>query len=323
MRTTMKTSTHSRTPTRTDRLRGGLMGLLVGDALGVPFEFHGPENIPPQDQIEMVPPKGFPRAHRGTPPGTWSDDGAQALCLLASLLDREMFDAKDFAGRLLLWMTDGYMAVDARVFDIGITTSQALGRLDLDRPLEAGLTDERSCGNGSLMRVLPLALWHEVSDDELVRDAMAQSRITHAHPRVLACCAIYVVWARRMLDGVAPIEAWNSAVDAVLTCIPDVAVTTEVEGVAVATLDGRSIRGTGYVLDSLLAAKHLLETCGSYEEVVRGAVALGHDTDTTACIVGGLAGILYGVSGIPERWLLALRDPEVPQGLADRMLAAS
>src|SRR5262245_65410840 len=116
-------------PTRAQRLEGGLVGLLIGDALGVPYEFHGPERLPPVEQIEMVPPPGFARAHRGTPPGTWSDDGAQALCLLASLLECGRLDPEDLGRRLLRWYNHGYLAVDGRVFDVGIQTGRALRAL--------------------------------------------------------------------------------------------------------------------------------------------------------------------------------------------------
>lgn len=112
-----------------DRVSGGLIGLLVGDALGVPYEFHPAPAIPPGELIEFDPPPGFQRAHAGVKPGTWSDDGAQALCLLASLLQCDRFDAADFGRRLLNWYEYGYLAVDNHVFDIGIQTASALGRL--------------------------------------------------------------------------------------------------------------------------------------------------------------------------------------------------
>src|SRR4051812_10969833 len=124
---------------RRDRLAGGLFGLLVGDALGVPYEFSPPEKIPGAHLIEMVPPNDFRRAHRGVPAGTWSDDGAQALCLLASLLDQGRLDVADFSRRLVAWYEDGYMAVDGRVFDVGVQTSGALRALmGGAAPLEAG-----------------------------------------------------------------------------------------------------------------------------------------------------------------------------------------
>lgn len=91
------------------------MGLLCGDSVGVPYEFHSPEDLPSRDLIDMAAPVGIPRAHAGVPDGTWSDDGSQALCLLASLLECGQFNLTDFADRLLRWRDDGYLAVDGDV----------------------------------------------------------------------------------------------------------------------------------------------------------------------------------------------------------------
>jgi ADP-ribosyl-[dinitrogen reductase] hydrolase len=104
---------------RNNRIRGALYGLLVGDALGVPYEFHDPEDIPPEHAIEMEPPAGFRRAHRGVPPGTWSDDGAQALTLLESLTRNGALKLDDFALQLLAWHETGRMTPDGKVFDVG------------------------------------------------------------------------------------------------------------------------------------------------------------------------------------------------------------
>lgn len=84
-----------------ERYAGGLWGLLVGDALGVPYEFSFADGLPPMEQIEMVPPEGYRKTYPGVPEGTWSDDGAQALCLLDSLLECDRLDLDDFAGRML------------------------------------------------------------------------------------------------------------------------------------------------------------------------------------------------------------------------------
>ena len=178
------------TLTMRDRIEGGLLGLLIGDAIGVPFEFHSPESIAAAGEIDLRPPASFDRAHAGTPPGTWSDDGAAALCLLESLLECDELDLDDLARRLLAWRDKGHLAVDGRVFDIGITTSAALTAFRAGEPAAScGPAHESANGNGSLMRVLPLALWHQGSDDELVRDAMRQSLVTHGHPRSQVCCA--------------------------------------------------------------------------------------------------------------------------------------
>src|SRR4051812_32566052 len=295
-------------PTRRERIEGGLLGLLIGDALGVPYEFHPPETIPRSLEIEFEPPAGFRRAHQGTAPGTWSDDGAQALCLLASLLECGRLDPDDLGRRLLAWRDRGEYAVGGIVFDVGIQTSRALGHLRSGVPaLEAGSTEEYANGNGSLMRVLPLALWHRGGDAELAGDARAQSRVTHGHLRAQACCALYCLWARRILEEAdAP---WEDAV-ATLRAIYDdePGFLDELDG-TIRPLNPPVVRGSGYVVDCLHSARWAVEA-GPYEQVVKAAISLGNDTDTTACVAGGIAGIRDGVAAIPERWRQALLGRE-------------
>lgn len=309
------------TPTCQDRIAGGLIGLLVGDALGVPYEFHRPEALPAADAIEYSPPAGFDRSHQGVPPGTWSDDGAQALCLLASLLYRDRFDADDFARRLINWYDHGYLTVDGVVFDVGVTTGRAILSLkDGAPPLDAGPADVHDNGNGSLMRVLPLALWHRGEDEELVRDAHAQSRVTHGHLRSRVCCALYCLWARRVLGAVQ-----NPWVDAVRTlrkvyhASPDAL--QELDW-SVRPDDPPEGKGSGYVVDCLRSARAALRE-SSYEDVVRSAIRLGNDTDTTACVAGGIAGLRGGFGGIPERWRAGLRGRDIYEPLLQQLLRSS
>ncbi len=305
-------------PTRQDRIAGGLWGLLVGDALGVPYEFHPPHELPPREALEMAPPAQFRRAHAGVPPGTWSDDGAQALALLASLLDCGALDLDDFGRRLVAWYEQGELAVDRRVFDVGVQTAAAIRAMLRGVPAHAaGPSDEHANGNGSLMRVLPLALWHRGGDAELVRDAHAQSLLTHGHLRAQVCCAQYCLWARRLLSGVA--DAWEQAVAALRAIYG-------AESPAYAELEWHirphdlpEGRGSGYVVDCLRSARLALQE-PSYAEVVRAAIALGHDTDTTACVAGGLAGIRDGVAAIPEHWMSQLRGKELVEPLLKRLL---
>src|SRR3954469_3656482 len=281
----MSATTHD----RRDRMEGGILGLLVGDALGVPYEFHGPTEIPASDDIEMDPPAGFRRSHAGTPPGTWSDDGAQALALVASLLERRRLDLDDFAARLLGWFERGEYAVDDRVFDVGIQTGDALAALRRGEPPDrSGAASERANGNGSLMRVLPLALWHQGSDAQLVADAHAQSVVTHGHPRSQACCALYCLWARRTLEE-AP-HPWSGAVTSLRAIYaPGSSHRMELEQ-HVKPGDPSPGRGSGYVVDCLRSARFVVQQGRDYEETVRAAIALVDDTDTTAAAAGGIAG---------------------------------
>jgi ADP-ribosylglycohydrolase len=306
-------------PTLHERIEGGLLGLLVGDALGVPYEFHMPQELPRPEEIEYDPPAGFDRAHGGTPPGTWSDDGAQALCLLASLLEVGRFDAEDFARRLLRWYDDGYMAVDDRVYDVGITTSRALGALRAGTPaLEAGPRSETSNGNGSLMRVLPLALWHRGTDAELVSDAGTQSRVTHGHLRSQLCCALYCLWARRVLREHA--EAYPDAVQALRSLHAGMwEALGEIDNI-IRPLAPPDVPGSGYVVDCLRSARAAAES-GGFEAALKRAVLMGHDTDTTACVTGGIAGLRDGVGAIPPRWRSGLRGETIYRPLLEALLA--
>ncbi len=270
----------------------------------------------------MDPPVGFRRSHSGVPAGTWSDDGAQALALLASLLECGQFNLTDFSDRLLQWLDDGYMAVDGDVFDCGIQTAEALGYLrDGVSPQESGGSSERDNGNGSLMRILPLALWHTGTDEALVRDAHLQSLPTHAHARSLVACAFYCLvargylrklddpweWADRRLDeiyqdwtGERQRKAFQRELD-VLRSFPKTV----------------KPRGTGYCVDTIWSTRKAMEE-ESFEDVVRAAILYGHDTDTTACVAGGLAGIKFGLTGIPMRWLQQLRGFELVEPLVSR-----
>lgn len=297
--------------TREGRIAGGLVGLLVGDALGVPYEFNAPDRLP--DRVEMEPPSGFRRSHPGVPPGTWSDDGAQALCLLESLLERGTLDLRDLAGRIVRWANEGHLAVDGHVFDIGIQTSTAVRALAWGGdPRTAGPAGEMDNGNGALMRVLPLALWHQGTDGELARDAADQGLPTHGHARSRLCCALACVWGRGLVDG--RDGAWEHAVEVVDATFPD----DRYELHERVLVDGVP-RGTGYVVDSLRSVRAAMRE-PTYEAVVRRAIAFGHDTDTTACIAGGLAGMRDGIDAIPQRWRDALRGRDLLDPLLSRLM---
>lgn len=305
-------------PSRNERITGGLWGLLVGDAVGVPYEFHAPHELPPRTKLDMVPPPDFARAHTRIPPGTWSDDGAQALALLASLLTHRALHLEDFAQRLLDWYQHGDYAVDHDVFDVGIQTRQALDALARGiPPTQSGPNHERANGNGSLMRVLPLALWHTGPDADLVHAAHGQSLVTHGHLRAQVCCALYCLWARRLLEETP--DPWQNAV-ATLRALygPQSPARLELD-THLRPDDPPAGHGSGYVVDCLNSARLALEA-DTYEAVIQTAIALGNDTDTTACVAGGLAGLREGVRAIPARWLDALRGKDIVKPLLEKLL---
>jgi ADP-ribosyl-[dinitrogen reductase] hydrolase len=305
---------------RWERIRGGLYGLLVGDALGVPYEFSSPANIPERHLIEMSPPSGFVRAHNSVPIGTWSDDGAQALVLLDSLVKCSSLDLKQFTDGLMAWYRKGFMTPDEHVFDIGNQTMHALenyGRYG--NPLTCSPVDEWNNGNGSLMRTLPCAFIDASTPTDIITRARRQSMPTHAHVRSQLACALYSLMAWQMVNGKSPVDALDYAQDALEEAVHP----TERAELSI-VLDGRMepSKGTGYVVDSLWSAIRCVLATSDYENCLRNAISLGNDTDTTACIAGGLAGVLYGEKGIPARWKEALNGQAIVENVLGHLVTA-
>lgn len=291
-----------------NKFAGGIYGLLIGDALGVPYEFRRAEEIPPYDQIDMRPPSNFRRTYPNVEDGTWSDDGAQALCLLDSLLACGVFSLKDYSNRLSDWYQDGMWAIDGIVFDVGVQTGEALHAYQAGMsPEQCGLLRPDGKGNGALMRVLPLALWHNGTDKELVLDAHQQCLITHGHRCNQVCYGLYCLTARYLLE----VGEFHKALEKAVLSLGNIySEMPEYEQELECTIRPNEAwegNGSGYVVDCLRSAFMIMGRVSSYEEAVKQGIMLGNDTDTTACVVGGLAGILFGLENIPKRWYSTLK----------------
>lgn len=288
------------------RKKAGLLGLLIGDAAGVPFEFNSRSEIAslPGGAVDFPPnlPDTFRRAHTSAPKGAWSDDGGMALALLDSLNQSGGVDLNDLSKRFLAWKGGEY-APNGTVFDIGSQVRIGLGRIEKGAdPSRSGPSMETDNGNGSLMRVLPLALWHTGSDAELVQAAHLQSLPTHGHLRAGVVCALYCLWARQLLNGAS--DGFDDALDALEAVYIEQGDDDALRQLhAVLDDEDRPVRGTGYVVDTLWSARTAFLASNEYEGVIKHAIELGNDTDTTAAVAGGLAGIRGGMDQIPERWL--------------------
>jgi ADP-ribosylglycohydrolase len=301
--------------TREERIRGSLYGLLVGDALGVPYEFDYPHGIPSFDLIEMEPPAGYQRSHSGVRPGTWSDDGAQALALLECLTHNTSLSLDDFGALLLRWFYEGYLTPDNRVFDVGIQTRRALESMRNGVPAHlAGPNSERENGNGALMRVLPVVFF-DAHVDGLQDLAMRQALVTHGHIRSGLSCALYALVANELLKGTGLTDALDMTERHLRTRWSHTGHAGELELILKARHSEHT--GSGYVVDSLWSAIHCVQTTEDYETAVKRAIQLGDDTDTTACLAGGLAGLLYGERAIPGRWMTALRGKAIVEQLLE------
>ncbi len=309
------------------KIRGGIYGLLVGDALGVPYEFTPPEKIPQLDVLSYQSPANFQRTYPNVLPGTWSDDGAQALCLLDSLVSCNGFDLIDFSRKLLAWYDSGYWAVGRQVFDCGIQTSRALSAFAFGMSAaESGFVVPDGKGNGALMRVLPLAIWHyhnpllssDKAYDQLILDAHQQCLITHGHIINQVSAALYSLWAYHLLDKVEMQTAYKKACNYLTGFYNNQTIFQDYSFELENLLQEGNFSGGGYVVDSFRSVKHLQFTCADYQSVILGAIRMGNDTDTTAAIAGGLAGIHYGFEGISPHLVKELREMENVENLISR-----
>ena len=302
-----------------DAVKKAILGLVVGDALGVPVEFRS------REELERDPVNGM-RAY-GThhqPAGTWSDDSSMALCLMESLT--RGVDYADMMTRFRRWADEGYMTPYGKVFDMGIATQQVLARFAHGTPpLECGGIGERDNGNGSLMRILPMALYlHRTMGPDFPRMAEAYqiihnaSALTHAHPISLIACGLYCAAVNELLcgkpsvwDGIkAAKEFYRNQTE----FVPYLDIFQRIEPDILPALPKSEISSGGYVLHTLEAALWCLERHDSFRTCLLEAVNLGEDTDTTGAVAGGLAGLKYG-DDIPEDWLSVIARREEIEGL--------
>lgn len=272
-----------------DRAMGAMLGLAVGDAVGTTLEFR-PRGAEPR-LTDMVGGGPFRLA-----PGEWTDDTAMALALMDSLLDCDGLDEGDLMERFVRWHETGAYSCTGRCFDIGITTRKALARWKQTGDPCAGSTSPDSAGNGSLMRLAPVAVryWNDL--DSLRDMAARQSRTTHAAAEAVEACVVYAEILAHAIAG--------QPRSAVLELAPQ-ATSPAVSRIVGGSWRGRhhdQIRSSGYVIHSLEAALWCVGRTGNFAEAVLLAANLGDDADTTAAITGQLAGALYGASAISAHW---------------------
>jgi ADP-ribosyl-[dinitrogen reductase] hydrolase len=303
----------------TDRYRGSLLGLAVGDALGTTLEFKPPGSFQPISDIVGGGPFGLAR-------GQWTDDTSMALCLAESLATQRRFDPVDQMERYVRWHRDGHLSSTGTCFDIGGTTIGALHRFERTRQPFCGLPDARAAGNGSLMRLAPVPLFFAQNPALAIQQAGDSSSTTHGAQTCIDACrymAALIVGALQgvpkedlLADHFAPAGfTWSAA--------PLCDEVTAVAGGSFKRRNPPEIRGTGYVVQSLEAALWAFYRSADFQEGALQAVNLGDDADTTGAIYGQLAGAYYGVNGIPSAWLDVLHGRAMIEEFADRLLACA
>jgi len=294
-----------------------ILGSCVADALGVPVEFKSREYLKTFPVTDMI---GYGTYNQ--PPGTWSDDSSLTLCLVDSLC--QGYNLRDIGDTFVRWHSENLWTPHGEVFDIGNTTREAIYRLRKGEvaPEDAGPKHEDSNGNGSLMRIMPLAFYtRSMSFEERKQVVFDVSALTHGHIRSQTACTGYIEFAIALLEGVdlqSAYERMNKAITLTLAEDEELRFFFNLTNNSIWEYEERQIRSSGYVIHSLEAALWCLFTSSSYKECVLKAVNLGEDTDTTAAIAGGLAGIWFGYEQIPRDWLDQLARRQDIEELLDR-----
>ncbi len=297
----------------------GLVGQAVGDALGVPVEFQ------PRESLDQDPVTGMRSGgSHNQPAGTWSDDSSLAFCLAESICETGI-NYEDQTKRFIGWLLRAKWTPHGEVFDVGNATREAIFRLDAGvEPVQAGPTGEFSCGNGSLMRILPIALYLAFADpDERIQCTMNCSCLTHGHERCQLACVMYVEVAAGLVRGMGLEESVWEATRNIRELIgrgysDERGPFRRLTSIDIASLSRSEVSGSGYVIHCLESSLWCASRADSYRRGVLEAVNLGQDTDTTGAVTGGLLGLLYGIEGIPQRWIEALARRQDVLGLAKR-----
>ncbi len=302
-------------------IRAGLYGLIVADALGVPAESRTREDLRRNPITGMV----GGGLHQ-QPAGYWSDDSSMTLCLADSIGKVGYYHTHDIMARFDDWCRNGAYTPGGKKFDIGNTCAHAISRYRKGcTPALCGSNKMNENGNGSLMRILPMAfvLYGKYGKDitkhkKAMEDIHKISGLTHRHPLAQSACGIYLAIAVRILDGYELRKAIREGVKDALDwygshhrfwdCVDIWERISDPERFR--REEEETIYSGGYVVETLETVLWCLMNSRSYRECVLRCVNMGYDTDSTAAIAGGLAGMYYGFDSIPQEWLdqLAAKD---------------
>jgi len=260
---------------------GAYLGLAVGDALGAPVEFLTKREIAQRGSHSEMTGGGWLKLK----PGQITDDTEMSLCLGRAWISAGGWDARMTANQLVAWLKH-------HPIDVGNTCRRGIRRYMLDGSLH-GLPSEGDGGNGAAMRILPVALGTFGDDAAFEAAAIEQAHLTHNHPLSDAATLTLGRMVHLLLAG-----------QGIKECIKLVNLLVKVyPQFRFSPYPGRA---SGYIVDTMQTVLHHFINTDSFESCVIETVNCGEDADTTGAIVGMLAGALYGVEAIPQRWLSRL-----------------
>lgn len=297
-----------------NRIMAAMMGLAVGDALGTTLEFSVPGSFTPID--DMV--GGGPFYLNA---GEWTDDTSMALCLADSFIQCKKFDPYDQMRRYSRWYRQGYLSSNGWCFDIGVTTRNALELFQKTNQPFSGPVSNSRAGNGSLMRLVPVAIFFHKNLKLAVEMSGESSRTTHGAPLCVDACRLFALFLVRALNGFSKEEVLQVELDGKdqIWQQPLADKIVEIGQGSYRQKQPPEIEGSGYVVKSLEAALWAFYHSQTFADGALLAVNLGDDADTTGAIYGQLAGAYYGYDAIPRRWLEKIKYRQMIEEFAKKL----
>lgn len=291
---------------------GCLLGALVGDAAGATLEFLDRDPKPEEVAWAISMPGG---GDLGVAPGQITDDGELTLSLARALAESETFDIENIARNYAKW-------VESQPFDMGFTTSYSLGSYrDIDVSKEGyAVVMKKSASkmclgskaNGSLMRITPLGIWgHNLEALEIANFAIEDTSLSHPNNSCGYAVACYSIAIATLIKQPGKRElAFNNArawLDSQANLAQDsyqYHCWAEVSSWLTDAADNVNVPyypQIGFIKIAFTHAFRHLLLGSNYEDAIIETLLGGGDTDTNACIVGGLIGAAVGVDRIPEQ----------------------
>lgn len=282
-----------------------VIGLAIGDAMGVPLEFSIREKLIEHPTTTML---GY-KAH-DVPAGSWSNDTTMTICEIASFNKNNKFNYDDIMKNYINWIMNGEFTPTGKLFDIGRTCLNAIRKYEEGNAtaIECGGTSINSNGNGSLMRILPVALYSfykNLNESDIIKLTNEMSSLTHGHDISKLGCYIYVRYVMFLLNGLTKEESYLKIKDLDYSSYSKESLATyeRILSSNIKEYKLKDINSSGYVVATLEASLWVLLNTNSFSQAIIGAINLGEDTDTIGAIVGSMAGIIYGYDSIPENWI--------------------
>lgn len=302
-----------------NRIKGTLLGLAIGDAMGAPVEFKKRGSFVPVTEYRSG---GKFRLNAGE----WTDDTAMALCLAQSLIDSNGFDPTDQLNKYLRWVDTGYMSCTGKMVGLGKTVMRSLIRYRRTGQPYTDIKHEKFSGNGSLMRLAPICIYYSDNLDQAVQYSAMSSKTTHGSPIAIDACRYFAYIVVHLLNGEGKDMIFSDKfISGLCRYFEEEPLHRDLDSIIngdFMTKKEEEIRSSGYAVYCLEAALWSFYHTDTFEDAILKSVNLGDDADTVGAITGQLAGSFYGSDGIPDEWLTGLNRLDLIEAVVEGILGS-